>query len=167
MKTNNEMYSEGDNVRKGEENQEHSSILDDFLGSIPPAVQRAVTKKMDVAVRIRETLDQKGWTQKDLARKTGKSESEVSRWLSGKQNFTLDSLFLIEEALGAEIIQIPTLAKPSRRDARQSISKLGWQKHQSLFAASGDALFLPEHFSRAISIDHFSLQPLTFHDRNH
>ena len=41
-------------------------------------------------------LSDKGLKQKDLADKMGKSEAEVSKWLSGTHNFTLRSIAKIE-----------------------------------------------------------------------
>lgn len=56
---------------------------------------------------IREILDKKGLKQKDLARLMGKKESEVSKWMKGNHNFTLDTISIIEKALGESIVSIP------------------------------------------------------------
>ena len=81
-------------------------IFQEALNSVPQRVKGEVDHSFDIANRIALTLKQRGWTQTDLAKKTGKTCSEVSKWLSGTQNFTLRTIALIEEALGTELIQV-------------------------------------------------------------
>jgi transcriptional regulator with XRE-family HTH domain len=45
-------------------------------------------------------------TQKDLAKKMGKTEAEVSVWLSGQHNFTLKTLAKISVALEEDLIKV-------------------------------------------------------------
>ena len=52
-------------------------------------------------------LSDKGLKQKDLADKMGKSEAEISKWLSGSHNFTLRSIAKIETVLDVKIIEFP------------------------------------------------------------
>jgi transcriptional regulator with XRE-family HTH domain len=42
-----------------------------------------------------------------LAQKLGKTESEVSKWLSGTHNLTLKSIAKIEIALDANLLDVP------------------------------------------------------------
>lgn len=44
--------------------------------------------------------------QKDLAAMLGKSESEISKWMRGTHNFTIDTISCIEAAIGAPILQV-------------------------------------------------------------
>lgn len=81
-------------------------IFQEALNSVPQRVKGEVDRSFDIANRIALILKQRGWTQTDLAKKTGKTSSEVSKWLSGTQNFTLRTIALIEEALGTELIQV-------------------------------------------------------------
>lgn len=73
--------------------------------STPPEVNRQVDMAFMIANRIYELLEQKGMTQKDLARRLGKTETEVSRWLSGTHNLTLSTIAKLSVALNDEIIQ--------------------------------------------------------------
>ena len=57
-----------------------------------------------IAERIVEVLKQKGMTRRDLANKLGKRESEISKWLTGRHNFTVSTLSHISLALGEDII---------------------------------------------------------------
>lgn len=56
--------------------------------------------------RIHDILQEKGLKQKDLAERLGKSEAEISKWMRGTHNFTIDTLVSIEAALGAPILQV-------------------------------------------------------------
>ena len=64
---------------------------------------------MDILDRIHELLEKKfDGKQKLLAAKMGKSESEVSKWLSGVQNFTIKTINRLSEAFGEPIIAVCT-----------------------------------------------------------
>ena len=56
--------------------------------------------------RIHEILKEKGLKQKDLALRLGKNESEISKWMRGTHNFTIDTLVSIENELGEPIIEV-------------------------------------------------------------
>jgi len=56
-----------------------------------------------VAMQIKDAMNARGMTRKQLAQKMGKTPSEVTRWLSGKHNFTIDLLEAISEAVEARI----------------------------------------------------------------
>ena len=60
-----------------------------------------------IANRIYDILEAKGMSQRDFARLMGKSENEVSRWLSGTHNLTMATLCKISLALGQDIITVP------------------------------------------------------------
>jgi len=66
-----------------------------------------VAKNLDIIERIQHILDEKQWTQKTLAQRLGKSESEISKWLSGLHNFTLQTLAKLEGVLDTQIIITP------------------------------------------------------------
>jgi transcriptional regulator with XRE-family HTH domain len=55
------------------------------------------------ASRVAQLLKASGWTQKEFARALGKSESEVSKWLSGLHNLTLKSIAKMEAVLEADL----------------------------------------------------------------
>ncbi len=72
-----------------------------------PAQQRAEYELCQmIADRIDEILKQQHLTQRDLARLTGKSESEISKWLTGRHNFTMKTLSLISTALATPVIRV-------------------------------------------------------------
>jgi len=55
-------------------------------------------------VRINEILQEKGYTQKDLAAKMNKKPSEINKWLKGNHNLTLKTLAKLEAELGEPLI---------------------------------------------------------------
>lgn len=65
-----------------------------------------VNLSFKIVDRIHTILENKGLKQKDLALRLGKNESEISRWMRGTHNFTIDTLISIEEALGEPIISV-------------------------------------------------------------
>ncbi len=65
-----------------------------------------VKKSFDIADKIHHTLKSIGMTQKDLAKKLSKNESEISKWLSGQHNFTIKSIAKIEAVLNVELIHV-------------------------------------------------------------
>lgn len=87
-------------------------LFQELLGTVSQKVKGEVDRSFDIAQRIADILQEKGWSKTDLAKKTGKSCSEVSKWLSGSQNFTLRTIALIEEALGKELIMVKKQASP-------------------------------------------------------
>jgi len=58
----------------------------------------------DIVVRINEILQEKGYTQKDLAAKMNKKPSEINKWLKGNHNLTLKTLAKLEAELGEPLI---------------------------------------------------------------
>lgn len=83
-----------------------SPILQQALADIPDDVRREVNLSYAIADRIADLLAQQGMTQKALARKMGKTEPEVSAWLTGRHNFTLRTLARISSVLGADIVTV-------------------------------------------------------------
>lgn len=56
-----------------------------------------------VASQIKDAMAIRGMSRKQLADAVGRRPSEVTKWLSGNHNFTIDLLSEISEAVGAQI----------------------------------------------------------------
>jgi transcriptional regulator with XRE-family HTH domain len=84
-----------------------SKIAQRIMHDTPEETKIFVKKYGDIVVRVYQILREKGLTQKELAEQMGKSQSEISKWLSGDHNFTLRSLAKLEAELGSEIIYVP------------------------------------------------------------
>ena len=81
-------------------------IMDVIRGTISPEMKLQMDMSVAIANRIYEILECKGMTQKDLARLLGKTETEVSRWLSGTHNLTLATICKISAALGEDVVKV-------------------------------------------------------------
>lgn len=84
----------------------YSDIFQQELEKIP-ATERAEFELCNgIADKIAAILKTRNMTQRDLARMTGKRESEVSKWLTGRHNFTMKTIALISSSLGQPILTI-------------------------------------------------------------
>lgn len=83
-----------------------NSIMDDIRNTISPEVRIQMELSVSIANRIYDILEERGLTQKEFARMLGKTETEVSRWLSGTHNLTLATIAKITAVLGEEIISV-------------------------------------------------------------
>jgi transcriptional regulator with XRE-family HTH domain len=72
----------------------------------PESIKKQIDKNLAIANRIIEILKGQDKTQRDLARALGKSESEISKWLTGLHNLELKTIYKIESALGEDIIEV-------------------------------------------------------------
>jgi hypothetical protein len=54
--------------------------MDEIRSTISPEMKQQMEMSVAIANRIYEILEIKGMTQKDLAQRLGKTETEVSRW---------------------------------------------------------------------------------------
>ncbi|CAG5072553.1 hypothetical protein DYBT9623_04192 [Dyadobacter sp. CECT 9623] len=70
------------------------------------SISRFVDKSFDISDRIVEILTRKKITQRQFAAMLGKSESEVSKWLSGTHNFTIKTIAHLEVVLEEVIMAV-------------------------------------------------------------
>lgn len=84
----------------------NSSSLQDLLDEITPLEMEQTKNKMQLAARIEDLMKAKGWSKSQLAKEMGKNPSEVTKWLSGTQNFTIDVLTEIASTLGVTLTTI-------------------------------------------------------------
>ncbi len=82
-------------------------IMDEIRCTVSPEIKQQMEMSVAIANRVYEILETKGMSQKDLAHCLGKTETEVSRWLSGTHNLTLSTISKISIALGEDIIIVP------------------------------------------------------------
>lgn len=62
-----------------------------------------VARRMRAAIQIAEAMEKRGITKKQLADMMGRRPSEITKWLSGDQNFTIDTLTELSYYLGEKI----------------------------------------------------------------
>ena len=83
-----------------------SSILEARRAKVSPDVRRRVDLSFMIVDRIHSILVEKGLRQKDLANLLGKKESEISKWMRGTHNFTIETIISIENVLGMPILRV-------------------------------------------------------------
>ena len=83
-----------------------SRILEEHRNHVNPEIRKSVGLSFQIVDRIHQILEEKGLRQKDLAELLGKSEAEISKWMRGTHNFTIETLVSIEIALNAPILQV-------------------------------------------------------------
>ena len=86
--------------------------MDEIRSTISPETKMQMELSVAIANRIYDILEEKGMTQRDFARLMGKTETEVSRWLSGTHNMTLATLCKISIALGENILSAVDIEEP-------------------------------------------------------
>ena len=62
-----------------------SAILTKIISSITDEDERRTRDRMRIAVKIADSLEAKKLSQKAFAKLMGKTESEISEWLSGNR----------------------------------------------------------------------------------
>lgn len=83
-----------------------SSIIAKIKAGIKKEEMRETELSMLVAAKFQQILSTRKYKQKDLAELLGKQESEISKLLSGKHNFTISTIASIETVLEQNIISI-------------------------------------------------------------
>lgn len=83
-----------------------SSIIEARRAKVLPVVRHRVDMSFLIVDRIHDILVRHGLRQKDLASMLDKRESEISKWMRGSHNFTIETIAQIERALGEPILQV-------------------------------------------------------------
>lgn len=78
-------------------------VLAQLLSTIDPIEQEKVNNRMLIAAKIGEALKNNNMSQKVFAKKMGRTQSEISSWLSGDRNFTIDTLTEIGKMLSISL----------------------------------------------------------------
>lgn len=83
-----------------------NALFRQCLADVPEDQKAEFELSFGIAERISEVLKSKNLTQKDFAQKLHKRESEISKWMTGRHNFTMQTIAKIETALGCKLINI-------------------------------------------------------------
>jgi DNA-binding Xre family transcriptional regulator len=87
--------------------RKHSSpLLKELLSETTPVEKLQTSTKMFLASRLGDLIIAKGWDKREFAEKVNKNPSEITKWLSGTQNFTIDTLTEIAIALDMSITDL-------------------------------------------------------------
>lgn len=102
-----------------------SASLTRIINNIDEDKLRRTRDRMLVANKIADALKAKGISQKKFAEMTGRSESEVSEWLSGDRNLTIDTLSDIQKYLGIDLLNTSSMrtSPVSKEVSRMKVAK--------------------------------------------
>jgi transcriptional regulator with XRE-family HTH domain len=89
----------GKNLFKG-------NLLKNLIQEMQEIEKIRVETKFNLANNIEALLKNKGISKSEFAALMGKSPSEISKWLSGKHNFTIDTLMEIAHALRTDLTEL-------------------------------------------------------------
>lgn len=84
----------------------HNTALQSQFDRISPAVRKETAWSEVLVEKIERLSKEKGITQRELARRLGCNESQISRWTRGFPNYTLNTLAKLSAALGEDLIKI-------------------------------------------------------------
>lgn len=103
-----------------------SASLTRIMNNIDEDKLRRTRDRMLVANKIADALKAKGISQKKFSEMTGRSESEVSEWLSGDRNFTIDTLSDIKKYLGIDLLNTSSMRTSlvSKEASRMKVAKI-------------------------------------------
>lgn len=93
-------------TKKTKARKHSSSIINELLNEVTPLEMEQTKVKMQLAAKIEDMLTIKGWSKSKLAELVGKNPSEITKWLSGTQNFTVDILTEIAYAFDINIYEL-------------------------------------------------------------
>lgn len=85
---------------------EGRKLFRQIVDETPAELKTQLRFSDSIAEKLDNLLKERGMSQRELARNTGKTEAEVSRWLGGTHNFTLRTLAKISTALGEDLITV-------------------------------------------------------------
>lgn len=83
-----------------------AQLFNECLDTVSNDVRMELDMSFALADKIDAILHEKNISQKQLAKKMGKTEAEVSRWLGGTHNFTIRTIAKISDALGVKLLTI-------------------------------------------------------------
>ncbi len=96
-------------------------------------------RRADIALQIRSKMHEKGLKNRDIAERLGVSEANISRWLRGNQNLSVDTIYQLADALEEPvevIVGTADAASTAREDVSQCEDMSGWEARQELEAAA-------------------------------
>ena len=83
-----------------------SPIVEEAEKSISEQERAIFDLNFRISERLYQVLRERNMSKRDLARLTGKKESEVSRWFMLGHNFSCKSIAIIQHALGVPLIEV-------------------------------------------------------------
>jgi len=83
-----------------------SALVSGLLNETTTAEKLQVSTKMQIAARLQDLITAAGLSKGAFAEKVNKNPSEITKWLSGTHNFTLDTLSEIALSLQVPVAEL-------------------------------------------------------------
>lgn len=99
-----------------------NKLMDEIRKSTPADTNKQVDLCVAIANRVFELLQERNMKQRDFAKALGKTETEVSRWLSGTHNLTLATIAKMATVLGDDIITTTQSNRPYKLPNTQNVA---------------------------------------------
>jgi len=120
-----------------------SKVLERIRNRIPSFKKRMMEISFDISAQIYEYMKKENnMSQKELAKRLNKKESEVSKWLTGGHNFTIETITKIEEVLKQKILIVPMFAREDLGFKNSSSKSVTIIVSQTIIADNENAPFL-------------------------
>ncbi len=114
-------------MNKSDKARKYSSpVSQELFNEITPKELMRIRVKLQLAARIEDFVRRKKWTNSEFATKLGKQPSEITKWFSGTQNFTIEVLTDIASVLEIDIFDL--FSKPKV----QIIFKEAYEVHSNI-----------------------------------
>ncbi len=136
-----------------------SKIFEKLLERIPSYQKRMTRISVDIGAQVFEYMKAEGINQRQLAEKLGKKESEISKWLNGSHNFTIETIAKIEDVFDKDIVLVPKFATQD----------LGFSYEMKIITESGNVDHQSKHvwgfgvisLNDSSEINSYSSEPIT------
>lgn len=125
----------------------NSSVIGELLGEITSAEKMQVRVKMQLAARLDDLIMESGLNKSEFASKLDKNPSEISKWLSGTHNFTIDTLVEISEALNIHVQEL-FVSKPIQLVNKMQIVAVSGTRPQNIIYDTPNALQVSGIYTR-------------------
>ena len=83
-----------------------SKIVSQLLNEVTEAERAFIHRRMVIAINIKRLLDKRGFSKSHFAELLDKHPSEITKWLSGTHNFTLETLCDIAVQFRVDITEL-------------------------------------------------------------
>lgn len=91
-------------MKKNSQEEERLNALFEDLGKEYPYMEKQVETKMRIACKLDDQRRKLGWSIKDMAKAFNKTPKLMEDWMSGTYNYTIDTIVLIEQVMGINLI---------------------------------------------------------------
>ena len=80
--------------------------LKEIFNEIPVEKREETRLSFAISNRLAALMQERGLNKKQLAEALGKRPNEITRWLSGEDNFTISTLAMLSTFFGKSIINV-------------------------------------------------------------